>query len=190
MIARLKSVFYLSPRDKPVPGRSRSTPTVAHELELAAIEALDEAWARFPIDHRPQLEWRGLRVSAGLAFYELNLIRLSCKVLSTPDAVRNTTLHEYAHLLAYARKGRLGKGHGAAWQQAMRDLGLEPTVRHNYPVTRSQPRQRVEYRCIRCGETFTRTRRLPRNRHYFHRTCGGTLKLVRVLAVTLNTIES
>ncbi len=130
---------------------------------------------------KPQLEWRNYRTTAGIADFNRWVICLSRNVLNDPDRLSITLRHEYAHLLAYHRHGRkLGRGHGPAWQQAMRDLGLDPQVYHRYSVQRNQSRQEVVYFCATCGERFHRKRRLPTRRTYKHRTCGGVIKLLEV----------
>jgi len=122
-------------------------------------------------------------VSAGMAYYRDRTIGLSIPILDTEAKLDSTFKHEYAHLLAYARQGKKGAGHGPAWQQAMRDLGEEPVVHHRYEVNRNQPRQQVLYKCKRCGLLLTRKRRLPRRRKYVHAQCGGALTFHGVQAV-------
>lgn len=136
--------------------------------------------AKFPLGYTPRLEWRGYRVSAGIAYYREGLIGLSAVVLKDEAAVIETVGHEFAHLLAVARHGRKAANHGPYWQQAMRDIGLEPNVRHQMPVERNVARQQVVYRCLKCGGEFTRGRRLNARRKYIHVHCGGDLKLVRI----------
>ncbi len=154
------------------------------DIQLAARKRLEELCRDHPLGFVPEVVWRGYRVSAGLAYYKTGVIGLSSKVLQTEAAVIDTLTHEYAHLLAVARHGPRAAGHGAAWQRAMRDLGLEPKVRHNYEVERNAARQRVTYICLRCGRSFARTRRLPRRRRYLHSGCGGELKLAKVEKIT------
>ena len=161
-----------------------SEPDTGHALLQVADHALRECLGRFPLPTPVRMEWRNYRVTAGMAHYRQNLITLSPAVLTTPEAVRDTVIHEYAHLLAFARAGTAGRGHGRAWQQAMIDLGAEPKVRHSYAVQRNMRRQQVEYRCLRCGVSFLRARRLPARKKFVHANCGGDLRLVRVQRVT------
>ena len=153
------------------------------KLDQVARAHLAELCDRFPIGYVPLLLWKPYRVTAGMAYFGAAEIGLSHLVLKTPEAVRETLGHEYAHLLAYARHGRRARGHGLAWQRAMRDLGLEPRVRHNYEVIRNSQLRQVSYRCKRCGAKILRSRRLPRNRRYVHAACGGDLELVAVVRV-------
>lgn len=125
----------------------------------------------------PKVVWRRYRVTAGIAYYRTCIIGLSSIVLKDAEAVRETLLHEYAHLLAVHRHGPAAANHGPAWQQAMRDLGVKPEVRHTYAVERNVARQRVTYVCVRCGAAIVRTRRLPKSRKYVHTDCGGSLRL-------------
>lgn len=151
---------------------------------MGAEELLGELFLAFPLSHRPRIVWKNTRVTAGTAYYRTWVIGLSRIVLDDAQKMRDTLIHEYAHLLAVDRHGLKAACHGEAWKQAMRDLGQTPKVRHTYPVQRNQPRQAVEYRCQKCGKTFTRGRRLSSRRRYVHANCGGGLKLVQVKQLT------
>jgi len=153
---------------------------LASDLSNIAEAALSEAVARYPLSYVPKIVWKGYRVTAGIAYYRTGIIGLSAFVLKTPEAVRETLLHEYAHLLAVHRHGRAAANHGPHWQKAMTDLGVEPTVRHTYQVERNVSRQRVTYVCVRCGTPIVRSRRLPKSRKYVHTDCGGSLRLHKV----------
>jgi len=158
--------------------------TLVAELEDCALLALEEAWAKFPMKQKPALVSRSYRVTAGMAYFHSWEIGISFRVLKTAEDVRETVLHEYAHLLAVDRHGRKGAGHGVYWQQAMSDLGLVPKVRHNLPVDRNQSRQMVIYQCRRCGALIERKRLLPKRRRYLHRSCGGFIRFVETVVVT------
>ena len=153
-------------------------------LVALADEILAEATARLPLTYIPEIKWKRLRVSAGMAYYRTGTIGLSSLILDTPEKLRSTLLHEYAHLLAVERHGRKAANHGVYWKQAMIDLGQEPKVRHSYECARNSARQKIIYRCKRCGAMIERSRRLPRNRHYVHSRCGGGLKLFSVQSAT------
>lgn len=161
-------------------------PKVVAEHENAAQLALNEAVQQFPLSYEPILEWRRYSVTAGMAHYMQGRITLSAVVLKDPEHIRETLLHEYAHLLAFDRHGRKGAGHGKHWKQAMVDLGLEPKVHHHYEVVRNQSRQVVVYQCKKCGESFSRKRRLTQSKRYFHRQCGGQIALVEVKRATIS----
>lgn len=153
-------------------------------LQHFASELLRKISEEHPMGYVPKLTWKNLRVTAGIAFYHRREIVLSTLVLNTQERLESTLKHEYAHLLAVSRHGlKKGAGHGAAWRQAMRDLGLKPVVHHNYEVQRNSTRQKVVYRCMKCGTKVDRARRLPRRRRYVHANCGGDLKLESVKRV-------
>jgi SprT protein len=147
-----------------------------HPLRDEAEALLSEACDKFPMGYRPKIEWRPLRVTAGVAYYNEQRIALSKHVIKTPDQLRETLLHEYAHLLAVHRAGRRGIGHGLHWKRAMTDLGLVPKVHHKYEVKRNQSRQEVVYGCKKCGAEIVRKRRLNAKRRYFHVKCGGVIE--------------
>ena len=182
-------MFSILRRKKPTKPAKRkpSNPVVSEDHRAAAESALLEAIQKFPMSYTPALEWRRYSVTAGMAHYQHGLISLSAVVLKDPATVRETLLHEYAHLLAFDRHGRKGAGHGKHWKQAMVDLGLEPKVHHHYEVVRNQSRQVVVYRCKRCGLSFERKRQLQRRKSYVHRQCGGQIALVEVQRATLES---
>lgn len=141
---------------------------------------LQDLCSTHPLPYPPKLVWRKLRVTAGTANPRTGTITLSEIVLKTPEQIRATVIHEYAHLLTVARHGRQVAKHGTEWKQVMRELGEEPVVRHSYEVVRNMRRQVVIYECRSCGQQITRSRRLPKSRKYVHAGCGGDLLLVRI----------
>lgn len=151
---------------------STESPCLVTLAETTLIALL----AQYPLGYAPRLEWRNYRTTAGRAHFEQRLITLSQVVLKSPEQVVSTLKHEYAHLLAFARFGRKGTGHGPAWRQAMLDLGEQPKVTHSYAVIRNTSRQVVLVQCTKCGETFTRKRALPKRRKYMHVRCGGLIR--------------
>ena len=150
------------------------------ELQVLADRMLDQLMERHPLRKRPTLIWKGLRVSAGMAYYRINTIGLSRILLIDEERLQSTLIHEYAHLLAVERHGVKAAGHGPLWKQAMHDLGAPPERTHCYQVQRNTHRQRVTYQCQRCGQSFVRSRRFPRFRKYVHVRCGGPLKLIGI----------
>ena len=151
----------------------------SESLRQVAAGLFDQLVRDYPLSYSPCLVWKKLRVSAGMAYPEQGQIALSTVVLRDEPAVRDTLIHEYAHLLAVDRYGRSGRGHGMHWRRTMEELGSKPVVRHRYDVVRNTARQRVLYRCAKCGHVIERTKRLPRRRRYAHVACGGEVKFVR-----------
>jgi predicted SprT family Zn-dependent metalloprotease len=157
--------------------------TSVHFAALAE-SILDELMGRIPLSTRPVVLWKKLRVSAGIAYYRDHRIALSKSLLTDEERLRSTLVHEYAHLLAYERHGQKAANHGPYWQKAMTDLGEMPKRTHNYEVERNSTRQRVSYRCQKCGMEFIRSRRLSSRRRYYHLNCGGGLRLISVEKTT------
>jgi predicted SprT family Zn-dependent metalloprotease len=149
-----------------------------YELQKEAENLLAQLKAEHPLKSPAKLIWRNYRVAAGKAYLEMGTIGVSKILLVDSERLRSTLLHEYAHLMAFERSPRNGRGHGPIWQKAMRELGEEPTVRHKYDVERNQARQLVLYRCVGCGAELPRKRRLPKRRAYVHATCGAPIKFV------------
>ena len=160
------------------------------ELRVFAQALVDRLMSQFPLRQRPELVWKPLRVTAGIAYYRHNRIGLSTHLLIDEDRLRITLIHEYAHLLAVERHGRQAANHGPAWQQAMLQLGLPPVRTHDYQVVRNAARQRVIYQCLRCGAKLIRARRLPKRRTYMHSSCGGGIRFVAVEKTTLAQVVS
>jgi predicted SprT family Zn-dependent metalloprotease len=162
--------------------------TEQHQVELVE-EILLQASKTFPLGRPFTWGWGRFRTTAGTADFVRFHISLNRKLLVTEGRLRLTTLHEYAHLLAVARSGIKGRGHGPAWRQAMKDLGLPCRVRHDYEVTRNSSKQVVIYACQKCQAKFPRRRALPRKGTYVHARCGGALKLLeRVLVTTEDSL--
>lgn len=159
------------------------------ELTQFAESLLDELMKQFPLKRRPTLEWRALRVTAGVAHYRDNRIGLSRNLLVNAERLKSTLVHEYAHLLAVERHGRPAANHGEAWKRAMVDLGAKPERTHCYEVERNETRQRVIYQCARCGKQILRARRLPKRRKYVHASCGGGLRLISVETTTKSQVK-
>lgn len=154
-----------------------------NEKQLFAEDLLKSLFAKFPMAKSPRIVWKSLRVSAGLARFTTQEIVLSRQILTTEQQVADTLVHEYAHLLSFDRYGRKGAGHGPLWRKTMLELGAKPEVFHKYECQRNQKRQQVEYKCQKCGFAYVRHRRLPKNRIYLHRNCGGKLKLLSVASI-------
>ena len=159
-------------------------------IRAIATARLKDLCEQFPLGYVPDLIWRAYRVTAGIAYYRKGVIGLSTRVLKDEQSVLDTLVHEYAHLLAVSRQGPKAAGHGEPWRKAMRDLGEEPKVRHNYPVERNVSRQQVTYVCKRCGKPIVRARRLPKRRRYVHANCGGDLRLSKVERITLEPCDA
>ncbi len=153
-------------------------------LDLSARTQVALLFERHPLHASPGIEWRNYRTTAGTAEYQRGVISLSRSLIIDEERLRDTILHEYAHLLAFQRFGVKGKGHGPAWREAMAELGAEPEVRHQYECQRNEKRQIVIYRCIRCGKQIQRRRRLPRRTTFVHLKCGGRIKFLESVVAT------
>jgi len=150
------------------------------EQDLLVVRELRALCETHPTGKAVAWRWGRFRTTAGTADFNAWCINLNRKLLNTEERLLSTLRHEYAHLLAVARKGRDARGHGEPWEQAMRDVGEPIEVKHKYECTRNQPRQKVWYRCARCGAEMPRLRRLPKRRKYMHSGCGGAIQFVRI----------
>lgn len=151
-----------------------------HDLSMLAESILGELMASVPLQRLPRLVWRNYRVTAGTANHKDWTIALSVSLLTDKERLRETLVHEFAHLVAFSRVGKRGWNHGLEWQLAMHELGAQPVVRHQYEVRRNSRTQVVWYLCERCHAKIQRARRLPRRKKYLHLGCGGAIKFLSV----------
>lgn len=154
------------------------------DLAAFAFGLLEGLFKSHPLGYIPELRWKLLRVTAGQANHRGRWIGLSTILLVDRDRLADTLRHEYAHLLAVSRHGPKSAGHGSAWKQAMRDLGLKPDVHHSFEVRRNHSMQQVAYECARCGTVIVRKKRLPSRRKYIHTGCGGLVRFSGARRVT------
>jgi predicted SprT family Zn-dependent metalloprotease len=145
------------------------------DRDAAAAEALAEAIRRLPVIDPPRIIWKRYRTTAGRAYFHEGTICLSSVLLDTPERIRETVLHEYAHHAVFQSYGPRAQSHGREWRSAMRKLGLKPDVHHAYACQGNQVSKRVVVKCRKCGEEILRVRPLKRNRIYSHIGCGGRI---------------
>lgn len=110
-----------------------------------------------------------MRTAAGRAFTRESRIELNSRLQDLPEGpreeeLRNTFLHELAHLVAFARAGRKRiQPHGAEWQQACRDLGIPGENRcHSLDFKPRRIARKFAYTCPHCRAVIHRVRRLSR----------------------------
>ncbi len=149
--------------------------SLTEDLDEVAHDALREAMRRLKVRVEPRIEWKNYRVTAGRAYMRDNLICLSKRILDTPAKVRETVIHEYAHLYVFERYGPAARPHGREWRKVMQLFGLRPDAFHAYDCERNSMTPKFFLVCERCGESFGRVRPLKRFRAYFHVGCGGRL---------------
>ena len=142
-------------------------------LEREIEDVLDEAHSMLPLRRPVQVEWRNYPATAGRALLEDSRICLSHILLTTAERVRDTVLHEYAHLFVFERWGYGAKPHGPEWRDAVQLLGLEPEVTHAYSGRKARRKRRLICRCEKCSAIIRRSRPLMRRREYTHVGCGG-----------------
>jgi predicted SprT family Zn-dependent metalloprotease len=130
------------------------------------LEAEARAWAhrlQLPgLGSRLTLRWHPrLRTTAGSARIGASLILLNPRLLSFPEELTRTFLHELAHLVAHARNPRRRlPPHGAEWRQACGDLGVPGEKRcHTIPLAASrQVTRKFFYHCPHCRREVARVR--------------------------------
>jgi predicted SprT family Zn-dependent metalloprotease len=150
----------------------------AERMESEALSALAEARRILPMASAVHVVWKNYRTTAGRAYFHNNTICLSRPLLTTPARVRDTVMHEYAHLWVNERYGQRALPHGKQWKSAMRRLRAKPEVTHDYECERNRTQHRHAYACEKCGGLIYRVRPLMRGRRYLHVGCGGRLSHV------------
>ncbi|MBL9155841.1 MAG: SprT-like domain-containing protein [Verrucomicrobiales bacterium] len=110
-----------------------------------------------------------MRTAAGRAFARDWIIELNPRLQDLPEdrrdaELRNTFLHELAHLVAFARVGRKRIApHGPEWRQACHDLGIPGEDRcHALDFQPRRHAKKFAYTCPACEAVIHRVRRLRR----------------------------
>ncbi len=133
-------------------------------LEETARDLLRTVGAQ-RIANELRVEWNlCLKTAAGRADYRQKLISLNPQLIEYPGEIDRTLRHELAHILAQFRNGRRRiPPHGAEWQKACVDLGIDDEKRcHNLPFPARTYAARFVYRCPNCRQEFPRLRRVRR----------------------------
>lgn len=106
-----------------------------------------------------------MRSTAGRAFLNQAKVELNPKLLELGaealSHVRQTLLHELAHLLAHQRYGRGISAHGAEWKQACADMGIPgESATHTLPLPSNRQQKKWCYTCPSCAEVIERVRKM------------------------------
>lgn len=151
---------------------ARCEAALSQRLEQAE-QALQQSWPR------PQLSYTQRGKAAGTAHLQRWEIRLNPVLLVENQALflHEVIAHELAHLLVFARHGRVAP-HGKAWQAMMRQVfGLAPRVTHQLDISSLQG-PLFAYRCA-CQEhrlSLRRHNKVQRGQsRYLCRHCGQPL---------------
>ncbi len=138
-----------------------------------AEQALQQSWPR------PQLSYNQRGKAAGTAHLQRWEIRLNPVLLIENQALflHEVIAHELAHLLVFARHGRVAP-HGRAWQAMMRQVfGLAPRVTHQLDISSLQgPLFAYQCACQRHQLSLRRHNKVQRGQsRYLCRHCGQPL---------------
>ncbi len=148
---------------------------MTEQLQNGIIKLIDDAISLLSQHADPKfvnsisITWnRRMRSNAGRAFILKNKIELNPRLLCIEDEpekslqhLRQTLLHELAHLLAHHRHGSNISAHGPEWKQACADLGIpEETATHQLPLPSRQMRKKWRYICPNCAIEIDRVKRM------------------------------
>lgn len=128
----------------------------------------------------PTVVWKkkGFGV-AGTAYCNKNLIEMNSNYLHSPDAlefIRNTMLHELAHILNGYYGGR---NHDRQWKEICHILGEDGERCHNYRKPENAPQKdRKIIKCVECGKEYQVTN--YRYNRYSNYRCRCKGKLVQI----------
>lgn len=113
--------------------------------------------------NRISVEWnRRMRSCAGRAFWPKGVIQLNPKLVGISETeVRQTVLHELAHLIAYERNpSRPIKSHGKEWRTACVDVGIpDEKATHELALPSRVLKRKWRYDCPKCDKVIERVRR-------------------------------
>lgn len=159
---------------------TKITTAVAAALPVAEADKLLSRLAALPV--RPSRATRSLGAYVSKAG-EPVCIRL--QFAQEPGNLRETFLHELSHCcdhLCHQTGQRYRRAHGPHWRFWAKLLGAAPQRCGKSAALEKLYQQRLKLVavCQNCGAEFRRTRCLNRRRKYFHSTCGGRLRPVRV----------
>ena len=151
---------------------ARCEEALTQRLQQAEL-ALQQAWPR------PQLSFTQRGKAAGTAHLQRWEIRLNPVLLVENQALflHEVIAHELAHLLVFARHGRVAP-HGRAWQAMMRQVfGLAPRVTHQLDISSLQgPLFAYQCACQRHQLSLRRHNKVQRGQsRYLCRHCGQPL---------------
>lgn len=151
---------------------ARCEAALSQRLEQAE-KALQQSWPR------PQLSYTQRGKAAGTAHLQRWEIRLNPVLLVENQALflHEVIAHELAHLLVFARHGRVAP-HGKAWQAMMRQVfGLAPRVTHQLDISSLQgPLFAYQCACQRHQLSLRRHNKVQRGQsRYLCRHCGQPL---------------
>jgi len=157
------------PREKPASGYAHPRSGRDQALTLVAAELVRERGLE-TLASVISVVWNPrMRTAAGRAFTRESRIELNSRLQDLPEGareeeLRNTFLHELAHLIAFAKAGRNRiLPHGPEWQQACRDLGIPGENRcHSLDFTPRRIERKFAYTCPHCRAVIHRVRRLSR----------------------------
>ena len=146
----------------PSAGRDAALTLVARDL--VSELGLPILAASVVVDWNPRM-----RTAAGRAFSRDHRIELNPRLQSLPEGqheqeLRNTFLHELAHLVAIERAGKKRiQPHGTEWKTACRDLGIPGEDRcHSLDFSPRRLSRKYAYCCPQCQTVIRRVRRLKR----------------------------
>ena len=115
------------------------------------------------LEKRVTVEWNArMRSCAGRAFWPQGKIQLNPKLIEiSEDEVKQTLLHELAHLISYERNPRRRiNAHGVEWQQACVDVGIPgEKATHQLALPSRVLKRRWRYQCPECKKIIDRVRR-------------------------------
>ena len=113
---------------------------------------------------------------AGTAYCSLNKIEMNSNYLHSPDAlkfIRNTMLHELAHILNGYYGGR---NHDYQWREICHIIGDDGERCHDYRRPENAPaKDRKIIKCVKCGKEYQVTNYRYQRYSKYRCRCKGEL---------------
>lgn len=121
-----------------------------------------------------KFKWDNAKRRFGRANYGKKFVGLSrpiCQLnIDDDDSIKDTILHEIAHVLAYELYGH--RGHGTTWKRCCVEIGAKPERCFNMSEVET-PKPKYKAECSGCGKVYRRHRR-PGGGAACGRCCNGT----------------
>lgn len=122
---------------------------VKKQVEAKVQEGITKAeWAYKQIFTFPRITYDLTGKTAGIAYPGRNLIQLNLPLLihNFDDAIKNTVLHELAHLICWKRFPK-AEAHGHEFVSTCWTLGIKGERCHNYDTSVSSRLTHFKYTC-------------------------------------------
>ncbi len=122
------------------------------DISEVITRSFEEAKDRYNLDwQRPVFNFKLKGTTAGRAHLRDNVISINegLYLRNKSEFLKQTLIHEVAHLAAFRQFS--DRGHGNGWKRVMIDFGLQPTRCHSYDVSEVKSNTKKFYYTCGCS---------------------------------------